>query len=185
MHIPFPVEVIRESAGDGELAKAASDYLKEVQPSLERQTLYFSIAYPIMWISFLSVSCYFTVRISWWLGYGFLVFLMLGSHLLFRFACVGAMSRVNIAERLAAYAACFYYRTLLVCSFTLTAILSLVSVAGLYHSLAPLMRQPNQPAAVQPAKGQTGATNATASAAIQADPTNTFENLATAETSQK
>ena len=185
MHIPFPVEVLQESAGNLELAKASRDYIREMQPAMVRQTLYFSIAYPIMWVSFLAASCYFTVRISCWLGYGFLVFLMLGSHLLFRFACVGAMSKVNIAERLAAYAACFYYRTLLVCSFTLTAVVSSVSVACLYHSLAPLMRQANQPAAVQPAKGQTGATNANANAAILADSTNTFENLTTAETSQK
>lgn len=44
---------------------------------------------------------------------------------------------------------------------------------------------PPESAAVQSTKGQTGATNATASAAIPTDPTNTFENLTTAETSQK
>lgn len=54
-----------------------------------------------------------------------------------------------------------------------------------YNALEPLMIHPPESAAVQSTKGQTGATNATASAAIPTDPTNTFENLTTAETSQK
>ena len=185
MHIPFPAEVIRESAGDGELAKAARDYISEMRPAIVRQTLYFSIAYPIMWVSFLAVSCYVTARINWWLGYAYLVFFTLCSHLLFRYMCAGAMRRVKVGERLAAYVACFFYRTVIVCSFTVVALTSLASTAYLYNALEPLMIHPPESAAIQPAKGQTGATNATASAAIQADPTNTFENLTTAETSQK
>ena len=159
MHIPFPEEVFVESGRDPEFAEAARDYLAEMQPAMVRQTLYFSIAYPIMWVSFLAVSCYLTARINWWFGYAYLVFLTLCSHLLFRYGYVGAMRRVNVAERLAAYAACFFHRTLIVCTFTFVAITSLVSVACLYNSLAPLMRQPSEPAAVQSVEGQPVATN--------------------------
>ena len=95
------------------------------------------------------------------------------------------MRRANVAERLAAYVACFFYRTVIVCSFTVVALTSLASTAYLYNALEPLMIHPPESAAIQPAKGQTGATNATANAAIPTDPTNTFENLTTAETSQK
>ena len=185
MHIPFPVEVLQESASDPELAEASRDYIREMQPAMVRQTLYFSIAYPIMWVSFLANSCYMTARINWWFGYAYLVFLTLGCHLLFRYGYVAAMRRVNLAERLAAYVACFFYRTIIVCTFTVVALTSLASTAYLYNALEPLMIHPPESAAIQPSKGQTGATNATASAAIPTDPTNTFENLATAETSQK
>lgn len=74
---------------------------------------------------------YITAKINWW--YGYFVFLALCPHLLFRYGYVGAMSRVNIAERLAAYAACFFYRTIIVCTFTFVAITGLVSVAYLYN----------------------------------------------------
>ena len=159
MHIPFPVEVFEVRGSDPEFAEAARDYLAEMQPAMVRQALYFSIAYPIMWVSILATSCYITAKINWWYGYGYFVFLALCPHLLFRYGYVGAMNRVNIAERLAAYAACFFYRTVIVCTFAFVAITGLVSVAYLYNSLAPLMRQPSESAAVQSVEGQPVATN--------------------------
>ena len=90
-----------------------------------------------------------------------------------------------IALRGAIHVACFFYRTIIVCTFTVVALTSLASTAYLYNALEPLMIHPPESAAIQPAKGQTGATNANANAAILADSTNTFENLTTAETSQK
>ena len=171
MHIPFPVEVLQESASDPELAEASRDLLKEMQPAMERQTLYFSIAYPIMWVSFLANSCYITARINWWFGYAYLVILTLACHLLFRYAFVTGMQFGNLAERLTAYVSCFFYRTVIVCTFTMIALTSLATTAILYNGLEPLMTHPPESAAIHPAKGQTATTNANANAAIPTDPT--------------
>ena len=78
-----------------------------------------------------------------------------------------------IALRGAIHVACFFYRTIIVCTFTVVALTSLASTAYLYNALEPLMIHPPESAAIQPAKEQTGATNDTANVAIQADPAST------------
>ena len=154
MYIPFPHEVTALAAQDYEFAKAIKDSLEEVSPRVERQELYFRIAYPIMWVSFLALACYMTRNVNWWFGYAMLVFFTLSAHLSFRWIYRLMMSRLNTAEKFQAYYASYILRTYIVCIFTMGAIGALISVAYLVHALTPLMEQKDKPAVVQTVEAQ-------------------------------